>query len=263
MSGAQAEQTISTEEYQKLLNTAIDIGHFLLAAGAEIYRVEESIQRVLYTYGVKHADVFAIPSSITVTITMADDTCYTRLRRIYSRGTDYQMVEDLNALSRYICAERPPVEEIGHRLKEIYHRKPYPYWVTVLAYAGVAFAFTLFFGGGLRDALVALAAGGLVRVSMRVLERMQGNGFFIHLVNSFMVTFLALLSVRFGLALHSDRIIIGTLMTLVPGVAITNSMRDVIAGDLMAGMVKALEALLVALALALGSGMALFVMGGI
>ena len=51
-------------------------------------------------------------------------------------------------------------------------------------------------------------------------------------------------------------------MTLVPGVAITNSMRDVIAGDLMAGMVRGLEALLVALALALGTGVALVVMGG-
>lgn len=94
------------------------------------------------------------------------------------------------------------------------------------------------------------------------MERLHTNGFFVNLINSLLVTLIALLAVRYHLAEHSNFIIIGTLMTLVPGVAITNSMRDVIAGDLMAGMVRGLEALLVALALALGTGVALVVMGG-
>jgi len=259
----EAENTAATAEYQKLLNLAIDIGHFLLEAGAEIYRVEESIQRVLYTYGVKHVDVFAIPTTIIVTITMADDTCFTRLRRIYSRSANYQMVEDLNGLSRYICANRPPVAEIKRELKRIRQKRTYPNWMLVLAYAGVAFPFTLFFGGNLADALVATVAGGLIRVVTEAMEHVHTNGFFINLINSFLVTVLAVGSVQMGLAMHSDRIIIGTLMSLVPGVAITNSMRDVIAGDLVAGMTKAVEALLVALALALGTGVALIVMGGV
>lgn len=256
------EQNRSTAEYQKLLNIAIDLGHFLLESGAEIYRVEESIQRVLYAYGIKHVDVFAIPSNITVTITMADDTCFTRLRRIYSRGTNYQMVEELNSLSRYICEQRPPVEEIRLKLKEIRHKPVYSDWAMILAFAGISFAFTLFFGGNLRDSIVALFAGALIRVVIGGMEHLHTNGFFINLINSLLVTLIALLAVRYHLADHSDYIIIGTLMTLVPGVAITNSMRDVIAGDLMAGMVRGLEALLVALALALGTGVALVVMGG-
>ncbi|MFR6291185.1 MAG: threonine/serine exporter ThrE family protein [Peptococcaceae bacterium] len=257
------EEKISLGDYQKLLNTAIDLGHFLLEAGAETYRVEESIQRVLYAYGIKHVDVFAITNSITVTITMADDTCFTRLRRIYSRGTNYQMIEDLNNLSRYICIYRPSVEEFRQRLKEIYHKKGYPFWMMVLAFAGVGFSFTLFFGGNLRDALVATLAGALIRVVIQGMERVQTNGFFINLINSLLVTLIALLAVRYQIADHSDRIIIGTLMSLVPGVAVTNAMRDIIAGDLVAGTMKGLEALLVALALALGTGMALVVMGGL
>lgn len=257
------EQEMYAAEYQKLLNIAIDLGHFLLEAGAEIYRVEESIQRVLYTYGVKHVDVFAIPSSITVTITMADDTCFTRLRRIYARGTNYQRVEDLNALSRYICAERPSVAEMSRRLKAIRQKKIYPYWTMVMAFAGVSFSFTLFFGGDVRDATVALFAGALIRIVIHEMEFLHTNGFFINLINSLLVTLIALFAVHYQFADHSDKIIIGTLMNLVPGVAITNSMRDVIAGDLMAGIMKGLEALLVALALALGTGLALIMMGGI
>lgn len=116
----------------------------------------------------------------------------------------------------------------------------------VVAFAGVGFSFTLFFGGNLRDALVATLAGALIRVVIQGMERVQTNGFFINLINSLLVTLIALLAVRYQIADHSDRIIIGTLMTLVPGVAVTNAMRDIIAGDLVAGTMKGLEALLVA-----------------
>lgn len=256
------EQNLSPADYQRLLNVTIDLGHFLLEAGAEIYRVEESIQRILYAYGIKHVDVFAIPNNITVTITMADDTCFTRLRRIYSRGTNYRMVEDLNALSRYICQNRPPVEEIRDALKQIHRRKPYPGWMMLLGYMGVALSFTLFFGGSGDDVMSATVAGAMVWGAIQLMERLHTNLFFINLTGSMLVTMFAILTVRYGLAQHSDSIIIGTLMTLVPGVAFTNALRDIIAGDLMAGIMKAVEALLIALALALGTGVALIVLGG-
>lgn len=258
------EHNLSTFEYQKLLNTAMDIGHFLLASGAETYRVEESIQRILYAYGVKHVDVFAITNNITVTMTMADDTCYTRLRRVYSRSTNYQMIEDLNNLSRYICKERPTVEEIRNRIQEIRKQKPYSEGAIVIwGFGGIAFWFTLFFNGSLQDAVVALIAGVLTRIVFRVMDYLHTSSFFINLVCSLMITMIAVKTVQYGLADSSDSIIIGTLMTLVPGVAITNAMRDVIAGDLLAGTMKGVEALLIALALAAGTALALIAMGGV
>ena len=258
------ETNLSTFEYQKLLNTAMDIGHFLLSAGAETYRVEESIQRILYAYGVKHVDVFAITNNITVTMTMADDTCYTRLRRVYSRTTNYQMVEDLNNLSRYVCQERPPVEEIQNRFQALQQKKSYPEWIVVtLGFGGIALWFTLFFGGSWLDGAVAFAAGCLTRVVFRIMTYLHASSFFVNLICSLMVTTIAMKTVQYGLADNSDFIIIGTLMTLVPGVAITNAMRDVIAGDLLAGTMKGVEALLIALALAAGTAVALIAMGGV
>lgn len=250
-------------DYQKLLNTATDVGHFLLESGAEIYRIEESIQRILYAYGVKHVDVFAIPSYITVTITTHEDKCYTRLRRITTRGTNYTAVNQLNNLCREICQEKPSMEEIHQKLKEIRQGTRYSYWALVGAFAAIAAAFALFFGGDLADALVAAGCGAIVRIVVQYMEKFHTNPFFINLINSAMVTILAVLFVDFQVAHHVDKIIIGTLMNLVPGVAITNSIRDIIAGDLMAGLVKGVEALMVALALALGTGVALIAAGGI
>ena len=250
-------------DYQKLLNTATDVGHFLLESGAEIYRVEESIQHILYAYGVKHADVFAIPSYIAVTITTHEDKCYTRLRRILVRGTNYTAVNELNNLSREICQAKPSMEEIHQKLKKIRQGMRYSYWTVVGAYAAIAASFALFFGGTVKDALIAAACGAIVRIVVQYLESFQTNAFFINLLNSAMVTFIAIMMVHFQIGDNVDKIIIATLMNLVPGVAITNAIRDVIAGDLLAGTVRGVEALMIALALALGTGAALIVAGGI
>lgn len=250
-------------DYQKLLNTATDVGHFLLENGAEIYRVEESIQHILYAYGVKHVDVFAIPSYIAVTITTHEDKCYTRLRRILVRGTNYTIVNQLNNLCREICQNKPSMDEIHQKLKQIRQSKRYSYWQMVGAYAAVAASFAMFFGGTVRDAVIAGISGAILRIVVQYLERFQTNAFFINLVNSAMVTFIAIMTVHFQLGDNVDKIIIATLMNLVPGVAITNAIRDFIAGDLLAGTVRGVEALMIALALALGTGAALIAAGGI
>ncbi len=252
----------TADEYQKLLNAALDLGHLLLENGAEIYRVEDSIQHILYAYGAKHVDVFAITNNITVTMTLANDVSYTRLRRVYSRTTNFQIVEALNDLSRYVCINRPSVDVFERKIKEIRKIPRYKESVMIAGFAGVAFGFTMMFGGLLSDALTALAIGALVRVIVYMLDRLHTNSFFINLLSSFVVTLLAIYAVQYGLAEHTDLIIIGTLMTLVPGVAITNAMRDIIAGDLAAGTMKAVEAMLVALALAIGTGFVLILTGG-
>lgn len=257
------EVTLTDKEYQELLNVALDVGHFLSMAGAEVYRVEETIQRILYAYGAKHVDVFAITSQITVTLTLPNRSCFTRMRRIYSRGTDYTMLEQLNHLSREICAEKPPVEVIQQKLKTIYHGESYSEATLILAYGAISFFFTLFFGGNLRDACGAFVAGVIVRMVLMMMGYLHANRFFINMVASFAVVLVASASIRLNLANHLDYVVIGTLMTLVPGVAITNSVRDIIAGDLLAGSMKALEAFLVAAALAMGAGMALILTGGV
>ena len=256
------EELQTADEYQKLLNAALDLGHLLLENGAEIYRVEDSIQHILYAYGAKHVDVFAVTNNITVTITLANDICYTRLRRVYSRTTNFQVVEALNELSRYVCVHRPPADEFAKRIKEIRKIPRYSEPIMTAGYAGVSFCFALMFGGTLPDALAAMATGAMVRVIVWMLERLHTNSFFINLLASFMVTLVATYAVRYGIAQNTDMIIIGTLMTLVPGVAITNAMRDIIAGDLLAGTMKAVEAMLVALALAIGTGIVLILTGG-
>lgn len=240
---------------EELLSTATDVGALLLENGAEIYRVEESVTRILDAYGVQEADVFAIPTCLITTVSM-EGMARTKLRRVKSRRTDLDRVERYNNLCRRICRQTPPREEVLRAIGEIQGRPVYRLPMKALAFALTASAFALFFGGTWMDALCAAAIGAVMKLAAHPMDRFNTNSFFVNIVLSGLTAALAIGGVALGLGNNVDKIVIGSFMNLVPGVAITNAMRDIIAGDLIAGLARLTEALLVAVAMALGAGIA-------
>lgn len=120
----------------------------------------------------------------------------------------------------------------------------------------LGFGFTLFFGGTVADAFCGALIGGAVQLLVNFLEALHSNGIFVNIIGGGLIMLLALFFAQ-TLGVHPDKIAIGALMVLVPGVALTNSMRDLIAGDYMAGQTRLVEALLTATSIALGAGIVL------
>ena len=133
----------------------------------------------------------------------------------------------------------------------------YPPALQLVGYAFVAAFFTPLFGGTLADACCSLVAGAAIGVLKLWMDRLRANGFFVNTLCSMAAALVAIAGVQLGAGQNLDKIIIGAFMGLVPGVAITNFMRDVLAGDLFSGITKLAESLLTATALALGAGIAL------
>ena len=112
----------------ELLEITTEIGWRLLQSGAEIYRVEESIRRMLEAYGFPEAEVFSIPSCIIVTINDETGHALTRLKRNRSSGLDFDRIDQLNNLCRHICAETPELPVIQQKLAAIMDKKDYSFW---------------------------------------------------------------------------------------------------------------------------------------
>ena len=244
-------------DFNKLLNISTQLGKMLLESGAEIYRVEESIQRMALAYGVKEVDVYAVPTTIITTITTPDNVNLTKAKRIHVRSTNFDKVERLNHLCRQICQTTPELKLVSEELDAIASRPVYSFKIQLLAYALTSSTFTLFFGGNLADAFCAMLIGPLIKIVSYYLERFGTNPFFGTILCSIISAFLATVACDLEIAQHVDKMIIGMVMNLVPGVAITNSVRDVIAGDFIAGQTKMTAAVLTATSIALGTGIAL------
>lgn len=243
-------------EHIILLDLATDLGYELAMCGAETFRVEESINRVLAAYGLE-AEAFAIPNYLIVSIQSKDGTPVTRMRRIGHHGNDLDSVELYSSLSRAICTERPSPEEALRWLDEVRRRRRHFSGAGRLAgdFLG-ALGFGLFFGGGWVDGLCAGICGMLVGFVNKVLDDMKANPFFRTIAASFLMALFAYLLGAAGIVRNSDAVTIGALMLLVPGLLFTNAMRDIIYGDTNSGINRIVQVLLVAVAIALGTATA-------
>jgi len=246
---------------QELLSTSMKIGQLLLEYGAEIYRAEESIIKICKAYGAESVHVFAIPSILIVTLSYNGGEQITITKRVYEKEIDLNKVDKLNNLSRYICANRPTSEEISHLLNEIMSINNYNKITIIAMHAIIPAVFALFFGGNFKDASVAMGIGILLKFVLDLLFKFKANIIFTNIICSSIGSVIAIIMVRLGVADNYDKIIIGTIMLLVPGLILTNSMRDFIMGDILAGIIRLIETILVATGIAIGVALVLYLFG--
>lgn len=250
--------------YNKLLNLGSELGQALMTSGAEIYRVEESVSRLLTAYGLE-PQVFCLPSCLIVSISSPDGRPLTRMCRIGSHGFDVTLLERCNDLCRRLCVQVPDVDRALELVRALMPESPtYPSWFTLFAYAFTSAFFSLFFGGVARDFLCAFICGIAVGFLLINGTPFVGNNTFLHIfVCSVVVSAMSLMLVRIGLGVNMDKITIGTLMVLVPGMALTNAMREIMAGDIFSGLHRTAEVLLIATAIALGTAVPLVLFRGL
>ena len=243
--------------YDDLLNMGTELGYQLMYSGAEIYRVEESVERLLQAYGLE-PQIFAIPNCLIVSVTTPQGHPITRMCRIPAHGTDIELLERCNELCRRLCRDPVPVEEAERLVEQLSNTRQFPPQVLLLGYAMTTGFFALFFGGGFLDCLSAGLCGLAVGACILFGQFLTGsNIFFCTVVQAALASGMSLLLVRLGLGSNLEAITIGTLMVLVPGGALTNAMREIMAGDIFSGLNRTAEVLLVATAMALGTAIPL------
>jgi uncharacterized membrane protein YjjP (DUF1212 family) len=224
----------------------------MIDSGAEVIRVEDTVSRIGYAYNIKRMDVFVITSCINITKELPDGTTLTQVRRFRKMTSiDLSKLERINALSRAVCVNPISLDDLEGAVEMITRRKVREIKLLCGYVLGGA-AFAMFFGGNLWDAVFAGMVGVLVWAFNVYLSPIFMNP----VVSQFIITFLAGFSVAVATSfiplLHQDDVTIGVIMLLVPGVAVTNAIRDILLGDTLSGILRMIEALLLAATLAIG-----------
>ncbi|MBQ9087023.1 MAG: threonine/serine exporter family protein [Clostridia bacterium] len=244
-----------------ILRIAMDIGEGLLTSGAEIHRVELALETVCRAYGGEHVEVFCINSLLLASLRMPSGSYSSQTRRVKSISTDLYRLERYNSLSRRICADRPHPSEVDRMIREIKHKKTYPFPLIVLGYMLASGGFSVFFGGSWRDGI----AGALVGFIVALLDRVRFDQV-TQLVKTLLLAFcggmLAHLSVMAGIGQNVDMIIIGSIMLLIPGLALGNAMRDLFGGDILSGSLKIVQSCMIAVMIVIGYALSILLLGG-
>ena len=237
----------------KLLKFSSDKGKLMLQIGGENYRVEETVSWISKSFDVDDVEVFASPTAVMISI-LFDGEIHSIVKRINSRGIDLNMVHNINSLSREISQNKPSIETCEEKLKELCKENSYSLNRTLIS-AGIATStFTILFDGGFMEFLCAFFIGILTKLVTINLRKFNLNEFFINTLCGGLISILSILCVHFGLINGLDKLIAGSIMLLVPGLALTNSIRDLLEGQLVSGLTRAAEAFFIGLSAALGTG---------
>ncbi len=249
-------------DYDDVLDTILDIGCRLLEAGAEVRRVEDTVERLCLAYGAHDVDVFSIVVLIGVTVEGPNGDHYTQIRKVGNIGNSLIRIEKLNALSRRLCIAPEDPWAVKDEVKRICAKKTYSAPMMLLSAAIAAGGFAMFFGGSWADGLIA-AVIGIVVMLLSLYTPAKVNGTLKTFVTAFVAGALVLGTCALIPQGHPSEIMIGTIMLMIPGLALGTSLRDLFGGDMVSGLLRFVQALFTAALIAAGYGLAWLTIGGL
>lgn len=250
-------------DFDRILQGILDIGEEMVVCGAEVNRVEDSIYRMCESYGGDRINVFIITSNIQVTMEAPDGRILTHIRRIVRYDANFDRLDYLNDLSRYVCANKPEPDLMQQKFDEVMNRPKQHIALKFIGAILVSGGFTVFFGGSWLDCIAASIDGIIIILMELFLASREKNQIVYNFVVSVVAGIAALLLVEVGLGDHSDKIMIGGIMLLIPGIAMTNAIRDMLIGDIASGLLRLVNSVLVAAAIACGFAFTIIVLGGV
>lgn len=243
--------------YKKIVQGILDIGEAMLKSGAENYRLEDSIYRMLKSYGFVRYDVFVIPSNIQVTVETEEGEIITQIRHIETTDINFDRLDYLNNLSRYICKNHPDEKELREKYLETMNRpkqKPFvPYIAGIMGGTG----FAVFFGCDFMDAIVATIVSLMIVVVGNWLGKRENNLMVYNMILAFLSEVIIILMVRLGIGSHPERIMIGIVMLLISALGTTNGIRELLQRDFISGSINIMNSFLGAAGIAFGIALAM------
>ncbi len=246
-------------DYRKLADTAMLAGTIMLRGGAETNRVEDTMQRILNTSGAGTTEVLVLSTALMLTIDDPSISAISKMQRISSRGTNIGNICVVNQLSRQYCGGEISLDEMYRELKLLKEANRYPEWLCHVCTMLTVVMFTLLLGGKAVEALLSVVSAVVLVAFQILVSKLQLNQFMFHMASLACATFFVTALVGgFSIPCNLELIIAGTAMPSLPGVAITNAIRDTLHGDYISGSARVMEAFVRAISCAVGIGAGLY-----
>ena len=243
-------------EASKVLEISLCAGRILLSNGAEAYRVEETIERICNSYNIE-CECMATAKGVFVSLIDEDGEKVTSLKKIKIRRVDLYRIELINSFSRDIQKNPVSYEEAKKILKDIDNAPYFSFPVRLFAASMTSFIYTMFFNGTIYDAIISAIISILVYYMLEKVSSVGLFQFFEFYLSGYIIGILSHLTQIYFPIINKGNVITGSIMILLPGVALTNGLKDIINDDYMSGIVKFGESMLIIIAVGAGIGTAL------
>lgn len=234
---------------KKHLMLAISAGKIMLENGAETYRVEDTMTRILGHCNDEISEAFVTTTGLFVSVGSE-----TIVKRITERTINLNKIALVNDLSRKIVNDKISIDEAFKILEDINNIKPYSFYLKTFITGLCCASFSYVFGGIFQDCINSFFVGIFLNIIIHFFKKRKVSEFLVTIIGGAVISLFTLLFLNIGIGKNIDMVIIGSIMPLVPGVGITNAIRDILEGDFLSGSGRIFDALIVAIAVATGVG---------
>jgi uncharacterized membrane protein YjjP (DUF1212 family) len=245
-------------ETRSVMEIALKAGEILLTSGAEIYRVEDTVRRICRCYGVD-CESFVLPTGIFLSTTGNAPESISFVKRIHGMAVNLHRIELINAFSWHLQEHPMAYGEAIQVLESIEKVGSWSFSMHLIASGVAAFAFTLLFAGSFYDGMIAMGISMFIYLIKVKISQIGFFQFFQYFISGVLAGGIGLFAVELfpPLRLNLYKIIIGSLMIQLPGIGITNGVKDALYGDISSSLSRLGEAVFITAAMGTGVGLAI------
>lgn len=237
---------------EQIIKLIIHAGEIMLKNGAEIHRVDDTLKRMLKSFDLTYAEIFVTVYAIIITIEDKNKGLISCTKSIRTRTYNLEKISLVNQFSRDLVSSKLPLCEAFSALEQIDNKKPYNKNLVLLAYAVSAFGFCFMFKGTVFDAICSFFIVLFSSIIRSFFYKKDVTSLILDIIYGFTASFFALAILYYFKSLNLDIIITSSITPYLPGLLLTNGIRDIFAEDILSGMSRLISAILVTTCLAIG-----------
>jgi len=247
-------ETINPEEKKvnNLCRLLLDMGTLLMSSGANTSRIRTTIMRIASAYNY-HAELLVTHRALMLTVYGKDkDLFFNRLKRTPPQEANFKIVSGISRMSWKIVEEKWSLEKVEKELGILKNISSYPRWLVLLAVSLAGASFCGLAGGKLIECTVAYIATFCGLFVRQETAKKGYNGYLCVFTGAFISSILAGLTVKYNIGYYPQRALVSSVLYLIPGIPLINTFSDLVEGNIMNGIVRGINGLIISFAIAMG-----------
>jgi uncharacterized membrane protein YjjP (DUF1212 family) len=241
-------------EAKHYLKIALFAGDIMISNGGEIYRIEDTITRILGKGGFKNIETFVTMTCIIASVTYGDDEPVTMVKKVSNTHSNLGKISLVNDFSREFVSSNISFDTAIQKLEDIDTSKAYPLYISLLSSGMLCLAASLMQYTNFAISIFSFIVGCFVYIVSTYINKRNFNSIISNTICGIIVTLCAFFLTSFNPSNRANIqvLVISSIMPLVPGLALTNSIRDMIDGHYLAGVSRFIGAFITAIGIAIG-----------
>lgn len=251
------------KEVDYIVDFASLLGRSMLECGAEIERVNETIESICRAYNLNDISVYSTSAYIFVSARSGLESPSTRQTNIAVSTIHLARLNKLDYLAEHILHDRPPADSLKDMLYDAMFVSNYPIFVTLIGYVVAMSSLCLIFGGAIPEVLCVVCNTVLLYFTTTHLVKKGLNHILIDFICMFMVATVTNIIIALGFNVDFYSVMITNAFYLIPGIPMVNAVRNILCGNEMNGLVELFKVALEVAAIVAGIYSSWYIFGAL